>query len=336
MARVSRQVKTTHTKRQIRSALARFFFLTLLAVAVPVPLMSALGFGSAGAFVGLAGLAAVVATLSIGLRGGLIAAVALGVGAMLLTLSSGVWWLAATVMAVIALGFGLSARRGWQSAFLFVPIALGFIASDAAKTLDTFALPALILGVSFFIWGCAAAGMTHLLFRKTVMPKTESVSVRVVIGYAGTLTVAAFISQGAAVALDLGHTGGWLVMTPFIVIQPHVHDGWRKALLRAGGTVVGFAFVIGVAAFVTASAILYCIAIISVTAAMYAMFRRWNYFVYAALWTPAIVILEGSGSSLTQTAEDRLEATLGGVGIALVAMVFLMGIGRVFPAKDHA
>jgi hypothetical protein len=336
MVGVSTRMNPTRSKREIRNAVARFFLLTFLAVAIPVPVMSALGFGSVGAFAGLAGLTAVVATLSIGLRAGLIAAVVLGLGAILLTLSSGFWWLAAVVMAVVALGLGISSRRGWQSGFLWVPISLGYVASDAAKELATYALPALILGVSFFFWGCAAAGMTHLIFRKAFLPKPAAVSGRALIGYTGTLAVAAFITQGAAVLWDLGHAGGWLVMTPFIVIQPHARDGWRKALFRAGGTLVGFAFVMGVASFVTATTILYAIAILAFTAAMYGMLRRWNYFVYAALLTPAIVILEGAGSSLTQTAEYRLEATLGGVGIALVAMVFLMGIGRVFPAKDHS
>lgn len=323
-----------HTRRQIRGALARVLLITLIAVIAPLPVMSVLGFASTGGFVGLAGLAAVVATLSIGVRGGLIAAVALGAGATLLTLSSGYWWLAAFVMAVFALGLGLSARRGWQSAFLWVPIALGFVASDAAKTLQGLEFAALVLGVSFLIWGAGVAGLAHLVFRRPIMPQSHGESPRVVAGYAFTITVVTFITQGAAVGLDLGHAGSWLVMTPLIVVQPHMRDGWRKALLRAGGTVVGFGIVMGVAAVVTTTSILYVIAILAFNAAMYVKLRSWNYFVYAALLTPAIVILEGTSSSLTQTAEYRLEATLGGVAISLIAMALLGLLARSYPASD--
>jgi hypothetical protein len=297
-------------------------------------MMSALGLPSTGAFVGMAGLAATVAALSIGLKGGLTASIALGIGATVLVLTSGLWWAAATVMAIIALWFGLSARRGWQSAFLFVPIGLGFVASDAAKSVEQFEYSALVLGASFLVWGAVTAGLTHVVFRKPIMPKSTGESKTVVAGYTGMLTVVTFITQGLAIALDLGHVGGWLVMTPFIVIQPHLHDGWQKALRRAGGTVLGFLIVMAVAAITTAPVILYIISTAAFTAAMYAKIRNWNYFIFAMFLTPAIVILEGISSSLAQLAEYRLEATLAGVGLSLIAMVVLGLIARRLPQPE--
>jgi len=43
-------------------------------------------------------------------------------------------------------------------------------------------------------------------------------------GYASMLAVATAISTVIALLGGWGHTGGWLIMTPIIVIQPMLHD----------------------------------------------------------------------------------------------------------------
>jgi hypothetical protein len=56
--------------------------------------------------------------------------------------------------------------------------------------------------------------------------------------------------------------------------------------------------------------------------------RQWDYVVYAAFLTLAIVILEGVGASVEVTAEYRLEATAGGVVLSLVAMALALPLYR--------
>lgn len=315
------------SRSEIRRGVVFITGLSFVVITTPAIVMYALGFGSVGSSVGLAGLGAMVATLTLGWRGGLIAALVLGAGAALLTLTSTSWWAAATAMALVALIYGLSSRWGWQGAFVSSAIALSFVGSDGLKTLDSLELAAIVLGASFFVWGLVSTGLTYLVVRKPIFPVAPQ-PLPVVAGYVVMLVLVTFVTQSLATGLDMGHTGAWLVMTPFIVIMPHIHDGFRKSLMRAAGTVVGFLIVIGVALISTSHPLLYVIATLMFTAAIYAKFKRWNYFYYALFLTPAVVILEGVSTSVTTVAEFRLAATLGAVAISLFAMGILEIIGR--------
>lgn len=317
----------TESREGLRVAVAKILGLVLFALLVPAPLVSALGFGSAGSFIGLAAVGAVTVVLTAGVRVALVSVVVAGVAAALLTLSSGSWWLAATVMALVALAFGLTARKGWQSGFSWFVIALSFVATDGAKAVEPLETAALVLGAGYIICGAVMAGLTYLLFRRPVLPTTAETP-RIVLGYVATLMVTAFITQSVAIAWDLGHTGGWVVMTPFIVILPHTREGFRKSLRRAAGTVVGFFVVIAISLLPSSHLALSVMGGLAITAAVYAKLRNWNYFFYAAFLTPGIVILEGLSSSLTQLAEYRLEATMGAIALSLVVMGITTIIGR--------
>jgi len=311
------------------SALARVLFVAIIAVIAPMPIMAALGYGSTGSFVGLAGIGVVITALSLGIRGGLIASLALGVGAILLTLTSSTWWAAGAVMAAIAFLFGLSARKGWQGSFLGVVIALSYVASDGANSLNSVEQTAIVLGGAFLVWGIAMTGLTRLFFKNPLFTSPHPETPTIVAGYVIMLTLVTFTTQSLAIALNMGHTGGWLVMTPFIVILPHIRDAFGKSLRRAGGTIVGFALVIGITAIITSDVVLYALAIALFTAAIFAKVKKLNYFIFAALLTPGIVLLEGTSTSVTQTDVYRLEATLAAVAISLVAMGFTWLLGRI-------
>ena len=327
---MSETVAATHHTAGKGSVMVRISILAVIAVVAPAPILHALGFGSIASFVGLAGLGGAVAVLVLGPRGGLIAAVGLGLGASLLTLASGTWWTAAVVMSLIAFVFGMSARRGWQSAFIQAAMALAFVASEGAKALDTLGQTAVVLGIAFFVWSAISAGLAYLFFRTPIIPPVPQPP-RVVWGYIGMLTVVTFITQSLAIGLNLGHAGGWLVMTPFLVILPHIRDGFHKSLLRAGGTTTGFVIVIAVAAVISSNVVLYVIGLILFNAAFFAKLMKWNYFIYAMLLTPGIVILEGVSTSVTVEAEHRLEATLAAVGLSIAAMAILTVLNRKIP-----
>lgn len=319
----------------MRKAIVKILFLIFFAVLVPSPILSALGYGPAASFIGLAGVGAAIAVLTAGIRMALIATVIAAVFAVLLTFSSVTWWSAALVMAGVAFVFGLTAFQGWQSGFVSIAIALSFIASDGAKALDPLETAALVLGVGFLAWGAIVAGIARLLFPKPVLP-AHAETRRTVIGYVGMLTIVTFITQSLAIGLNLGHVGGWLVMTPFLVILPHIHDGFTKSLRRAAGTIVGFAIVIGLSELTTSHAVLSAIGAVMFTVALYAKFNSWNYFIYAVFLTGGIVILEGMSTSVTTVAEYRLEATLGAVAISLAAMAIITLLGRTLPAQQAA
>ena len=136
-------------------------------------------------------------------------------------------------------------------------------------------------------------------------------------GYATMLAVATVISTAIALLGGWGHTGGWLIMTPIIVIQPMLHDAWAKSLRRAAGTVGGFLIASFIGLVVPIPAVEYALGIIFAAAVIYAMESKWNYATYSLLITVAIVLLEGTNTSVPHTALLRIVATLTGVGIAL-------------------
>lgn len=317
----------------MRKAIVKILFLIFFAVLVPSPILSALGYGPAASFIGLAGVGAAIAVLTAGIRMALLATVIVAVFAVLLTFASVTWWTAALVMAVVAFVFGLTALKGWQSGFVSLAIALSFIASDGAQAVDPLATAAVVLGIGFLVWGAIVAGIARLLFRKPVLP-AHSETRRTVIGYVSMLVVVTFVTQSLAIGLNLGHVGGWLVMTPFLVILPHIRDGFTRSLRRAAGTVVGFVVIIGLSELTTSHTILSAVGAVMFTVAIYAKFRRWNYFLYAVFLTGGIVILEGLSTSVTTVAEYRLGATLGAVAISLAAMAITTAVGRKLPAQQ--
>jgi hypothetical protein len=315
----------------MRWIIVKVLFLISFAVLIPGPVMSAFGFGSAGSFIGLAGVGAVTAVLIAGVRVAVISAPIAGFAAALLVLASVTWWSAALVMMLVALVFGLTARKGWQGGFVSAVIGLSFIASDGAKVVVPLERAAVALGLGILLWGLIVAAVSYLFFRKPVLP-VKPEPPRTVLGYIVMLMVVTCITQSLAISMDLGHMGGWLVMTPFLVILPHIHDGFRKSLRRAAGTIVGFLFVLVVASLIPSTPILSIIGTAAFTAAIYAKFKNWNYFVFSALLTPGIVILEGaSSSSLTTVADERLTATLGAIALSLAAMGITTVIGRTLP-----
>ncbi len=324
---MSEQSVATPTPAQLRVAIAKVLGLIFFAVAVPVPLASALGFSAAGSFIGLAGVGSVIAVLTVGLRKGLLITLLGGLAAAALTLASVTWWSAAIVMSLAALAFGLTARKGWQGGLVTMMIALSFVAADGATVVEPLGRAAVVLGVGFVIWGSVVSVITHAVFRRPVFPAKPE-SWRTVLGYTSMLVIVTFITQGLAIAWGLGHVGGWLVMTPFLVILPHIHDGFEKSVRRAAGTVVGFFIVIGISQVTNSHIILSVLGAIAFTAALYVKFKNWNYFFFAVFLTLGIVILEGLSSSVTRLAEYRLEATLVAIALSLVVMAITTIIGR--------
>lgn len=307
-----------------RATIAALVLVALIVVSVPIGVSVALGQGASGALVSLAGICAAMATAGIGVRAGLIVAVLVGAAGALVALASSLWIVAAVAMAVVGFAFGMTARRGWQVALSSIPSTVGFVVSDAQGMGPGIGETAVYIAAAFTVWGLLTVGIVSLFARRIRMPVAEPVSDSRALAYASLLAVLAFVTTSIALAANLGHPGGWLIMTPFIVLQPYVQKSWDKSLRRASGTVLGFAMAYLSASYITSDGVLYAIGIVSFAVAMYAMVRHWDYVVYAAFLTLAIVILEGIGTSVEVTAEYRLEATAGGVALALGAMALAL------------
>lgn len=114
--------------------------------------------------------------------------------------------------------------------------------------------------------------------------------------------------------------GGWLMLAPLMVMRPHARDSWSRALHRALGTLLGVGVVHLLALIAPGAIDSPALAIAFSTAAVVAMVRGWHHALFVVFLTGAVVLFNSSGHGVLAMAQERLEATLLGIGIALVMM----------------
>jgi hypothetical protein len=297
------------------------------ALLLPAALLPTATFDTAGGLYSLGALAIVFISYARGVRAGLVSSLIVGAAAALAMSASAIPALGVAVMALAALGQGITARHGLQRITIMVPITMAFVVSEP-PTSGPLSTP-VAFGLVLAAFGCLIALAGGLVDRGT--PHAEqrtSMSTSRAAAYGTLLAVTTVATTTIALTNGWGHAGGWLIMTPFIVIQPYVQDGWRKALARAGGTMVGFAIAAALAWLVDSPLVLTIAGFACATVAIYAMVKKWHYALYATFLTPAIVLLESGGRSVTELADKRLEATLLAVGLSLVAMALAIPIYR--------
>lgn len=297
------------------------------ALLVPAAVLPASRFDTAGGLFSIGALAVVLITYGRGLRAGLLTSVFLGAASAATIVASTSTVVGVAMMTLVSLGQGLAARRGLQGITSLVPITLGFVIAEPPTRgpLDTPAsfgltLTAFTVAVSLVV-GLIARGAPRSTTQQGMSNSRAS-------AYAALLAITTAATTTIALSGDWGHAGGWLIMTPFIVIQPYVQDGWRKALARAAGTMAGFAIAAGLAQLIDSPLVLTIAGFGFATIAIVAIVRKWHYAIYATFLTPAIVILESGGRAVTQLADKRLEATLLAVALSMLAMAAAIPIYR--------
>ena len=288
----------------------------LITLIVPGLVLSRLGLTGAGV-VGLAGLSAVIATAVLGWRVGALTGVLVTVGTVLADAAAGSWLAATIVMVLASMLYGFSAQRGWQRGVILAPIALAFVIAEPPTGGWSVDRPLLMVAVTTAATVTFGVLVATLLSRGSAPKPEHPVPPVRTRGFAIMLGVAAAITTPITVLAGWGHAGAWLIMTPLIVIQPSLSDAVGKSLRRAAGTVAGFIVAAGLAAVIPEGWVLYVIGAVFAGFALYAMGRSWDYSIFAAAVTVAVVLLEGVSTSVADTGRWRLIATLLGVGIAV-------------------
>lgn len=300
-------------------------------IIAPSALLSPFNAATAGSMIGLGGLGIAFVALATDLRVSLITAVAFAGLALLAAVGASHVIVGILALVAVAIGVGVTARWGWNRSFVMLPITLAFIASESVvgPPVDS----TLVFAAAVLAYGIFVALIVTVLRSRLLPPHKNSVysvqhSWAGTIGYAVMLVVTASITATIALLNGWGHTGGWLIMTPFIVIQPAMRDGMVKSVNRAVGTIAGFAIAYLAAEVLGSGPVLTAVGYAFAVLAVIAMVKHWHYALYAMVLTPAIVILESIGRSVQQTSDYRLVATLLGVGIALATMAVAMPIYR--------
>jgi len=310
--------------RQLSLALG-FVCLLVLPLA-PAVVLAPLGLGRGTGTWALAAVACSLATILVTPGLGARAGAALAVATTLGFLAAPTPWAAAIVMAAGAALYGRSSRWGVSSAIVVAPIALGFVMTDRVSVVESASdlhNAAVVGGITLVasLWGVLVG---WILGRKVPRKALEPVPARQATTFAVVMAVVSGVTMWVVSALELGHTGGWVLATLFVMIQPSTGDTWSRTLHRLLGTLLGFVIALVAGVLIGAAWAHYLIALACmVTAAVIRLTPERPYWQYATFLTPAVVLAAGAGGAVLDVDRARLGATLAGgvISIALVAAI---------------
>lgn len=245
-------------------------------------------------------------------------------------------WLAAVVLAVAAFLRGYAAKEGMHDGLTLTVVTLGFLVA-VPPTFDTSMPAPLVVGLVTL-----AAGLWSILVIFAVakwlprVPRVHLNPIRVLV-FSVALAVLLGIATFFVVRLELGQTGGWIILTIVVVFQPYLGAGFTKAAHRALGTVAGFGITILIGVFFPTGPILYLFGAAFIIVAFLFLLQRRPYWLYAMVLTPAVVLLDSAGSDVGMLAVERLEATIVGIALTLLVMLALSPLAKRLEAKPaHA
>lgn len=276
----------------------------------------------------LSGLAVFIACMGgTGWRTGLIISLPFALFAGLADWAAPNPWLAAAVLAVVAFLRGYAARAGMHDALIMTVISLGFIVASPIPPDTAIPSPLVVALVSLVAALWATLVMFLLRHRLQVHQHTPLDPSRV-LPFSLVLAFLVGVATWFVIDLDLGHTGGWIILTIVVVFQPTWGAGFKKSAHRAVGTVLGFAIAIIIGWLLPSGVLLYLAGTVLLMAAFVLMLQGRPYWLYATVLTPAIVLLESAGSTVDEVAEERLGATLIGVGVTVLVLLALEALAK--------
>ncbi len=289
----------------------------LALIAVPALACSALGVGDLAGNALLACVSGLIAAVFVPPRLSLTAAALTAVGAVLAVPAADVPWAAAFVMVACGVAMGFAAKAGAAGAVTMAPITVAFVLSEPPAQ-PAWAVGLAVLASSLFGVGLGVSVRRHLPQRDLTPLGSERA-----LAYGGMLALLAGVSGYFVAALQPGHAGAWLLLTFFVVIQPYLQDGWRKALERAAGTALGFLVAMGFGLLTDNRSALFAVGLVAMIAGVWMRVKNHPYWQNTTLLTIGVVMSEGAATSVVSTAEQRLLATVIGVVASLLAMAAL-------------
>lgn len=271
----------------------------------------------------LASLGGWMVGMFVGRHLGLLLAIGLGI---FLTLAYGLAaypWLAGVVVGCAAAAYGATARWGVSGRLVTGMVILAFTVAQPTPILtDAGVWPNAsltgLVGLLAALWGVAVG---RLMGKNTPKPPLAPMSAQQATYFAWTVAVVLGTATWFVSYLTLGHGGAWFLLTIIVILQPRFADTLTKTLHRAIGTVAGFVIALIVALVVPWTGLIMLLAVVFMTIAMVLVMKPGTpYWQFVTFLTPAIVLLEGAGSSIVQTDMTRLGFTLLGVAVGLVVL----------------
>lgn len=313
-------------ERFLRTAVV--MILVFIALLVPTAIAHATGHTAAAGALVLPVAAGLLPALMADVRTAVLAALGVSVASGAAAATSGNAIAGALIMAATALLTGLACRWGRSKTLIVVPITVGFVICQTPAFVSEGRANALILAVATLgsaLWGLVIGRVVHHFLTKLPAPTMEPWERTW--AYAITLAVLTGIAAFISVRVDWGHAGAWFILTVVVVFQPYLQDSFKRTWQRTAGTLLGLVIASAIHSMVPWQPVIVILGMLLMLVATYLLLNPANpYWLFAALLTPAIVLLVAPPDNFSSTWQARLFATLAGVGLSFVAAMLLAPI----------
>ncbi|MGV1034253.1 MAG: FUSC family protein [Microbacteriaceae bacterium] len=233
------------------------------------------------------------------------------------------------LIAVLCLVVGQLSQYELQGATLFAPVLMSWLVLspppwDGTVDLSNTAYLAWV-GVAFGLGALLPALVLPLLLKRTAVTLVHRHSSRESLSYTVTIMVLAAGSTWVLMNLEHHAKGAWVITTIIMLAQVGDVGTFGRTLSRVLGTLLGVGVVMVVFTFSPPAWLIMTLGVLFAIAAITAMFGP-RYWLVVAFLTPAVLCADASSSGdLVPLGELRLEGTV--IGGLLVVVAALVSIG---------
>ncbi len=309
------------------------------AIVVVIALMGAeliahsLGLDRAAGVLCLTSLANLLVCARLGWQQALLGVAGLAVLSMPAVFSQNDPLLATLLLTTTAFGLGLSARWQLKPVYWLLMVSLCILITNSPLALDPAPSAVVRLAMALLCSGALATLLqARLRTQLGVAPSSFAVahSWRRSGAHAVMLATSTLVTTPVALQHHWHTTGLWLIITPFLVLQPFVRDSWTVALHRSLGTLAGVLLVLLMANTLPRGIPLDLPAIAAgVLTAVIAAKHGHRALKLTAL-TVTIVLFNSNNADLMVMADKRVVASALGIAIALILMALAHPIEQRF------
>ena len=299
------------------------FGVTILALA---PALVLVGSGWPGAFtVGLFAMGgAAAAVVAGGFRLGVIVSITIALAAAIAMPLSSYPWAIAILMGVLGAIYGFWASKGYASGAMLIPALVPYLVHDPPGIFTTAAPTINVQYILVFISIWIISGIwTSFVMQKLVLKgksfPSPSQSTRITVIFGLFMGSVAGIVAATALSLDPRVEWPWIILTMFILASPSGKLKFKQVRDRIIGTVIGLGLALLVTTLPLRPAQLGLLAILLMTASLVVRILKKPYWAFVMVMTPAIIIMDSTGSNTEVVAEQRLLFTL--LGVLIIVFV---------------
>jgi len=298
----------------------------IIIMTIPTVITMLLGLKPASSLAMLAAMGGLFSAAGLRWRGLIPMALASGIGTFAASFVSENPLLSAVLMLVVGAALGAVNKWGLSVWNFMFPVLVAAVIAQVPQLEPSSFINATEIGAITLASVLIGGALTMLVVKKPAQNEIKTYSLKVNIVYAVNMAILLAAAGYFAAALHHELLGMWAALTVVIIlIEPYSGEKARKALQRAGGTILGFLLALGVGASLLPDFLYLVAGLIFLEIALLLRFvGSRKYWEYVMFLTPGVVLLSGPASTVGEVSQYRLLATL----LAAVACLIVLGIER--------